>query len=247
MAVVYDEKHLEEALLGVGGALVTLLAAPVVLLDPKGGEKLTVAMKALVISVNYLLGALIWFGAPGLLGTVNAVVAGFQGFGNPITAAVGPLFESLVTGFLTSQKTLLDSGTTVDPAQWESAAANALGGATLFGLGSFAVSAAFEALLPKRLNTLNSVGPILATLAGFGEVIGEILGPQYKAAFGRLSEYDANQRHRTLAPEGMLAEEMYARGSSIQNQYQKLINGRAHDGVMSRRSSRRPTGRCAGC
>ena len=63
-----------------------------------------------------------------------------------------------------------------------------------FGLSSFAVSAAFESIFPEKLNTLNSVGPMLATLAGFEEVTKAGISPMLYAFIGQPARYDANQQ-----------------------------------------------------
>lgn len=68
-------------------------------------------------------------------------------------------------------------------------AANAIKSAFGFGMSSAAVAALFEATFPEKLNVLNGVGPMLAKMAGFDEVVEQIRDPLYENAFGKSAQY----------------------------------------------------------
>jgi hypothetical protein len=70
---------------------------------------------------------------------------------------------------------------------------------------------------------MNWLGPTLAQLSGYEQIVAESREPQYKHAFGNLAEYDAAQTFRTRAPEGSEAEELRIRGLITPEQYRKLI------------------------
>src|SRR5271170_6412581 len=90
--------------------------------------------------------------------------------GGGIRAALEPGLASIGTSAFNTIVKSLAGNTNVTPDQWETIAGKMFADAAGFGLSSFAVSAAFESIFPEKLNTLNSVGPMLATLAGFEEV-----------------------------------------------------------------------------
>src|SRR5208282_2440415 len=71
-------------------------------------------------------------------------------------------------------------------------AGQAISDAFALGMSSAAVSASFEALFPERLNTLNGIGPMLASMAGFADVSAAIREPLFRAAFGKSAEYKFN-------------------------------------------------------
>jgi len=104
------------------------------------------------------------------------------------------------------------------------AAAIAMAEAFASGLASFGVSAGFEAIFPEKLNTLNGIGPMLASLAGFDKVTDAALGPIYEAALKTPNEYNANAQFRTKVPLGFIGEQMYARGIIDQATYKKIIS-----------------------
>lgn len=66
-----------------------------------------------------------------------------------------------------------------------------LGLALAFGQGasSAGVTAAFEAIFPEKLNTLNAAGPIFSQMAGFEEIAKAAREPLYDAAFGQSLKY----------------------------------------------------------
>lgn len=142
-------------------------------------------------------------------------VAGALNEASQILVDVSPLLKGIVDGFEsavaanapTLGKTFGDSGaklaqdaftTMVNkltgavsylPEDAPIMVADALGAAFGLGASSAAVTAAFEAAFPERLNTIQIAGPILASMAGFEELAANIRDPLYKNAFGKNLEY----------------------------------------------------------
>ena len=120
-----------------------------------------------------------------LTGYVNA----FKNFGPAMRDTVGvPIGNLAADNFAAATANLTLGG--------ESTPDNAVGQASLafqqafaFGGSSHAITAAFEALFPEKLNVLNGVGPALAEMAGFKEVASQVLDPLYENAFGKALEY----------------------------------------------------------
>lgn len=120
---------------------------------------------------------------------VTAFVSAFQANGAELRATVeAPVAALAGAAFNTSSSNLAAAGeSTADNAIAQASAAFAA--AFGFGISSAAVTAAFEAAFPEKLNVLNGAGPMLAKMAGFDEVAAEVLGPLYRNAFGRSLEY----------------------------------------------------------
>jgi hypothetical protein len=57
------------------------------------------------------------------------------------------------------------------------------------GIVTHTVATMFEALFPEDLNTLEAIGPIIAEMAGFGEVAKAVREPLYENAFGQALKY----------------------------------------------------------
>ena len=102
-------------------------------------------------------------------------------------------------------------------------AGQAISDAFALGMSSAAVTAAFEALLPERLNTLNGIGPMLATMAGFEDVSAAIREPLYRAAFGKSAEYKFNAQFTPNLPDAHTAAQWLARGIITVAQYNVLF------------------------
>lgn len=99
-----------------------------------------------------------------------------------------PAAALATTAFTDAQTALAAIGeSTADNAV--ATAGQALGNAFGFGLSSHAVSAAFEAAFPEKLNSFNALGPMLEKMAGFEEVAAAVREPLYEAAFGRSLQY----------------------------------------------------------
>jgi hypothetical protein len=151
-----------------------------------------------------------------LSGVLREIVAAFRDgskiAGPAIFAEVKQPFSDFAQeAFKQVSQNLLAKGK-VSPEHWTDNAGEAMGDAFSFGLSSFAVSAAMEALFPKSIHTLNGMGPVLASLAGFGEVAKAALGPLFDAAITAPATADLNRTFRptSYALGGVLA--LYARG-----------------------------------
>jgi hypothetical protein len=148
----------------------------------------------------------------------------------PLAADASGYWNALLADIFASYDSSLKANATVDPAGVVAVATSALDEAATLGLGSRIVTAAFELVLPKKLNVLNWLGPILANFSGFDEIISQWREPQIRAAIGRLAEYNANTQFRTAAPDHADAEQMFARRLITSDQLNKLI---AWSGLMS--------------
>lgn len=152
----------------------------------------------------------------GLSGTLTNIIGAFTTAGN---AHGGKMMEQLrepmeafaKKGFDTVTGNLA-SAAPVTPDNWKELASKAMGDAFGFGLASFGVTAAFEAVFPERLNTLNGLGPMLATLAGFEEVTLAGLRPVLKAAITEAADQDAKRKFRSTNPAEVPVAIMYSRG-----------------------------------
>lgn len=142
---------------------------------------------------------------------VTAFVAAFQANGGELRAAVeAPVAAVAEAAFNTSSANLTGAGaSTPDNAIAQAGAAFAA--AFGFGISSAAVTAAFEAAFPEKLNVLNGAGPMLAKMAGFDEVAAEVLGPLYRNAFGRSLEYHYRSIFKPELPNEADAVEWHAR------------------------------------
>jgi hypothetical protein len=168
---------------------------------------------------------------PGLMSTLandlqplaSQVEAAVTTVGGGIRTALEPGLASIGTQAFNTIAESLAGNTDVTPAQWETIAGKLFGDAAGFGLSSFAVSAAFESIFPEKLNTLNSVGPLLATLAGFEEVTHAGIGPMLYAYVAQPARYDANSKARSLLPDLMTARIMLSRRLITQDQFNTLV------------------------
>ncbi len=144
--------------------------------------------------------------------------------GAGIFTALEPGLASVGTSaFNTIRNSIGDAGLAT-PANWETTAGKMFADAAGFGLSSFAVTAAFEALFPEKLNTLNSIGPMLATLAGFEEVTRAGIAPMLYAFIGQPARYDANSRARSLVPDLMTARILLSRRIITADQFNTLCS-----------------------
>jgi hypothetical protein len=134
-----------------------------------------------------------------------------KNFGKPIYEQLEAEFAALARSALSTVTANLEKQGQVRPGQANTVAGVALADAFGFGLASFATSAAFEMLLPEKLNTLNGVGPLLATLAGFEEVTKNAIGPLLRAGVGAPSAYAANEKFRSIQPTAGQAFGLHAR------------------------------------
>ena len=126
-------------------------------------------------------------------------------------ADAGNAWHAILLTIFNAYRADLAANKETDPAQADSVVTAALARASYLGLGSRAVTVLFEAFLPKRFNVLNWLGPTLAQLSGYDEIVARARAPQYQHAFGNLSEYDAAQTFLTKAPAAAEARSMLAR------------------------------------
>lgn len=150
--------------------------------------------------------------APAMAGLVQAFATSATTYGPTIGAAfsgpVGALAETTINQTI---QNLLNQGESTTTNAIDTAAA-AMQEAFAKGAESAAVTAAFEAVFPEKLNTLNVAGPMIAQLAGFGEVAGQIRTPLYRTAFGASAEYAFNAAFSPYYPSLQQASQWYARG-----------------------------------
>ncbi|MBF6571593.1 MAG: hypothetical protein IVW54_22315 [Candidatus Binataceae bacterium] len=127
--------------------------------------------------------------APSLQAVLQEYVNAFQKFGPAMRNTVGvPISNLAQTNFMQASENLILAGEST-PANALAQASRAFGEAFGFGGASAAVTAAFEAVFPEKLNVLNGVGPALAKMAGFDEVADRVLAPLYENGFGRALKY----------------------------------------------------------
>lgn len=91
------------------------------------------------------------------------------------------------------------------------------------GVSSAAVTAAFEAVFPEKLNTLNGVGAMTASFAGFDEVGKHVLAPLYENAFGKSLEYKYRSIFKPELPDEADAVTWHSRGLLTDDQLKKIF------------------------
>jgi len=120
---------------------------------------------------------------------IESMVGLFTALGRPILQELEvPIGDWTLRTIVEKVKEITNGGIST-PENAEVAAAAAMADAFTLGLSSHAVTAAFEAVLPEKLNTLNGVGPMLADFADFKDVAHQVLDPLYSNAFGKSLEY----------------------------------------------------------
>ncbi|HKD78799.1 MAG TPA: hypothetical protein VKH81_03850 [Candidatus Angelobacter sp.] len=193
------------------GMIGTGVAVYYVLFTDKGGEQAawfifnftTKAFQGIEIIINDL--------RPQLATITHGVVNAFRQDGEPIRATLEGEFAAFAKSAFEAVTSQLEKHHDLKPEQWKEVAAEAIADAFSFGLSSFAVTAAFEAMTPEKLNTLNGIGPMLATLAGFEEVTKAALRPMFAAGIATPSTYDANSKFRSVLPGTAAAMTWWAR------------------------------------
>jgi hypothetical protein len=161
----------------------------------------------------------------GALGPITvAFVAAFKQYGGPIATDIqGAIAPVIRTGLDTSAAGLTSRGVST-PDNALQMAADALVDAFGFGISSAAVTAAFEAVFPEKLNTLNGVGPMLAQMAGFDEVQAAVRGPLYEAAFGHSLKYHFRSVFKPELPSEDDAVSWHARRFIDDTQLKKIFD-----------------------
>jgi len=201
----------------------TAVAAIVVIFTPSGRKSVATLWHNIVGGALDVTGGLLTELAPLLSGLAGQIKAAFTAQGPTISGdikdAVGQVARD---AFETATKNLESIGlSTPDTAVLT--AASALAEAFGFGLASFGVTAAFEALLPEKLNTLNGVGPMLAQLAGFAEVAAAIRDPLYRNAFGKSAEYHYRSVFKPEYPDENDAVKWHSRGLLTDDQLKVIF------------------------
>ena len=211
------------AMLKVTAAVLAIVGLVELLFDPKGAQRVGQFV------ANIVRGAL-GIATPLLAeveGTLSPVVVAFadslQANGGALRSLLQAPLEDFAGAALTAAQKSLEGKTNIHPGDQVTIAATAFADAAAFGLGSFAVSAAFEAAFPEKLNTLNSLGPMLATLSGFEEITHAALAPVFYAGIAQPARYDANSKFRSLLPDLMTARIMLSRRLITQDQFNTLV------------------------
>jgi hypothetical protein len=150
-------------------------------------------------------------GVAALQPLVQNFVSTMSANGNALTDTIKPAVSALAAGaFNTSAANLTGAGVST-PDNAAAQAASAFAEAFGFGISSAAVTAAFEALFPEKLNSLNGVGPMLAQMAGFEEVAKAVLEPLYANAFGKSLDYKYRSLFKPDFPDEADAVSWHAR------------------------------------
>jgi hypothetical protein len=120
---------------------------------------------------------------------VNAFRTAVNNQKGPLSSAIDSDIRGMIINAFNAVEKAVTLGKTSEPADAVKTGAAAMSEAFAFGIESFAVSAAFEACFPEKLNVLNGVGPMLSQLSGFDEVGKALREPLYRNAFARSAEY----------------------------------------------------------
>jgi len=194
-------------------ALVTaLLALLDILFDPKGAQRVGQFLANVVTGGLNFVSPLVTALAPALNTVASDVAAAWTAQGKTLQTTVAAAVEGVAQDAVSAIMAVIPTGTYSTP---DNATANTnlfFEAAFKLGVSSAGVTAAFEALLPERLNTFNVAGPLFATLAGFAPIAAELYGPLYRNGAGRSLEYKFRSQFRPELPPRREAEQLYARG-----------------------------------
>lgn len=141
----------------------------------------------------------------------KAFLKAIQQHGGTIKTDLKKPFEDLAKAALDHVTGELLKKGHIRPEDANALAATAVADAFGFGMSSFAVTMAFEAAFPEKLNTLNGIGPMLATMAGFAEIMKHALGPVMEAGIGVPQHAEANRKFRSKPPSGREVAEWHSR------------------------------------
>jgi hypothetical protein len=179
---------------------------------------------------NWTIAALT--GATALLGQgeallqpiATAFLGAFNTYGGPIATEL----RAPIAGFVQQELNVVTAGLVANgestPDNAVGIASNAMADAFGFGLSSAAVTAAFEALFPEKLNVLNGAGPMIAKFAGFDEVAAAVRDPLYENAFGRSLDYHFRSIFKPDLPNENDAVTWHSRRLLTDAQLQTLFN-----------------------
>jgi len=175
------------ALVEAAIAIAVVLGIVEVIFDPKGSQKVGNLVGNLVTGLFKIIDPVIADVEGALAPVAKSMLDSVNNNGGAIMAVFrDPAAAVAKSAFTDAEANLTAAGESTVANSVDQAAA-ALGNAFGFGLASHGVSAAFEALFPKALNSFNAFGPMLEKLAGFEEVAAAVREPLYEAAFLSLS------------------------------------------------------------
>jgi len=212
-------EDIKKAINAITGALHSFLT----LFTPAGLVRVVGAIENYVRAVIQQSGALATELSPALAPLAQQIAALMKTAGSDIEGAIDPLLATFAQTALAAATNSLEGKTNIQPADWLAIAGAAYSDAVQFGLGSFAVTAAFEALFPEKLNTLNGFGPMLATLAGFEEITRASLGPVLFNGIAQPARYDAASKFRSMKPAILNAEILLARRIITVDQFNQIL------------------------
>jgi len=195
----------------ITAVMTLILAAFEILFDPRGKQRVGNLLANIVGGGLGAATELIKDLTPDLDGVRSQLSTEISTAGAALHTALQVDFEPFVQAALSAQQDAFESVVISTPENALDTASLAFSTAFGEGLASFAVSAAFEALLPEKLNTLNGIGPILSKLAGFDEVAGEVISPLYRNAFGKSLEYKYASQFKPDFPREADAVEWHSR------------------------------------
>ena len=180
------------AIIGWLATIATALFAFYSILTPSGKTYVSQLVTNFIQSVITTAKPILAATAADLEPIIAAFVSAWNSYSGPIAEDVrAPVAAAVKAAFAVTEKGLTTLGEST-PDNAVAGASDALADAFGAGIGSAVVTAAFEAVFPEKLNTLNGAGPMLAKLAGFDEVAAAVRDPLYEAAFGRSLRYHYN-------------------------------------------------------
>lgn len=155
---------------------------------------------------------------------VNAFLTAVRKQSGPLSNAIDADIRGMVINAFNAVEKAVTLGKTSEPGDAIATGAAAMSEAFAFGMESFAVSAAFEACFPEKLNVLNGVGPMLSQLAGFAEVGGALREPLYRNAFGLSAEYYYRSIFKPELPDESDAVTWHSRGLLTDDQLKTIFD-----------------------
>ena len=203
-------------------ALAAIVGLFELLFDPKGAQRVGQFVANIVRGALGIATPLLNEVEGTLAPVVTAFTDAMQANGGALRSLLDTPLRDFAAGALTTAQQSLTGKTNIKPGDQIPIAATAFADAVAFGVGSFAVSAAFEAVFPEKLNTLNSLGPMLATLSGFEEITTAALRPLFYAGIAQPARYDANSKFRSLLPDLMTARILLSRRLITVDQFNTL-------------------------
>lgn len=123
----------------------------------------------------------------------------------------GKAFKPITDAVLDVHKKLLAPLADVKPGDEEATASNLLTQAIGAGVGAHFAAVAAETLYPTKNLGVPMLAAIMSEIAGFGEIMGGIIGPEMKALVELPHTYSTNARARSLLPSLGQVLQMFAR------------------------------------